>query len=84
MGVLETLQTAGAVVLAVPIAMLGVGFLTDGQLLGGAFLVIAVLLVVLQRFLTTPTDIPFIAAERTADAVVTEDDAQDSMSSPEE
>lgn len=79
MGVLETLQTMGAVVLAAPIAFLGVSFLMDGRLLGWAFLAIAILLVVLQRWLLTPGDLPFIAAERTAETVVTTDqnDAED-------
>lgn len=75
MGVLETLQTAGAVVLAAPIALLGVAYLADGRVLGMAFVGFAILLVVLQYWLTTPTDLPFAAAERTAESVVkTEED----------
>lgn len=75
-GILETLQTMGAVVLAAPIAMLGVVFLTDGRvLLGAVFIALAGLLVVLQHWLITPSDLPFVAAERTAETVVkTEDD----------
>ncbi|MFB6104071.1 MAG: hypothetical protein ABEJ57_03145 [Halobacteriaceae archaeon] len=74
MGVIETLQTAGAVVLAAPIAMLGVAYLGDGRSLGAVFLAIAVLLVVLQHWLLTPSDIPGVAAERAAEAIVTDDE----------
>lgn len=80
MDVLETLQTAGAVVFAAPIAMLGVAFLADGRALGAVFVVLAVLLVVLQYWLTTPTDLPFVAAERTAETVVTTEDPDDDTS----
>lgn len=73
-GVIDTIQTAGAVVLAAPIAMLGVAYLADGRPLGAAFLAIAVLLVALQHWLFTPSDLPWTAAERVTDAVVTEDD----------
>lgn len=78
MGVLETLQTAGAVVLAAPIAMLGMSYLLDGRTLGIAFIAIAVLLVAVQRYLLTPQDLPLEFASEVAEQVVTDPSESDS------
>jgi hypothetical protein len=79
-GVIETLQTAGAVVLAAPIAMLGMSYLLDGRTLGAAFIAIAVLLVVAQRYLLTPRDVSLEVASEVAENVVTEPADQESDS----
>jgi hypothetical protein len=53
-------------VFALPVGLLGVQFLLDGKtLLGGGFLGIAVLMVALEEYLTTPTDVPGAVAEKT-------------------
>jgi hypothetical protein len=65
-GILGTLQLAATLVFALPVGLLGVQFLLDGKtLLGGGFLGIAVLMVALEEYLTTPTDVPGAVAEKT-------------------
>jgi len=65
-GILDTLQLAATLVFALPVGLLGVQFLLDGKtLLGGGFLGIAVLMVALEEYLTTPTDVPGAVAEKT-------------------
>lgn len=78
MGVVDTIQLAAAVALALPIALLGAQLALDGQSLGYVFLALAALLVVVQHFLTMPTpgDIGGKAAERAASAVVVDDDEE--------
>lgn len=70
MGILDLLQTAAAVVLAAPIAMLGVAYLLDGRVLGGAFILVAILLVVVQRILLTPEDVSLGLASDVTEQVV--------------
>lgn len=70
MGILDLLQTAAAVVLAAPIAMLGMAYLLDGRALGGAFILVAILLVVIQRILLTPEDISLGLASEVTEKVV--------------
>lgn len=70
MGILDLLQTAAAVVLAAPIAMLGVAYLLDGRILGGAFILVAILLVGVQRILLTPEDISLGLASDVTEQVV--------------
>ncbi|MFB6111270.1 MAG: hypothetical protein ABEJ35_01910 [Halobacteriaceae archaeon] len=78
MGLIDTLQTAAAVVLAAPIAMLGGSFLLEGRLLAGAgFLAIAIGLVAIQRYLVTPRDVPLELAANLADRVVKEPEDDD-------
>ena len=70
-GILGTLQLAATLVFALPVGLLGVQFLMDGKtLLGGGFLGVAVLMVVLEEYLTTPTDVPGAVAEKTLGKVV--------------
>ena len=65
-GILGTLRLAATLVFALPVGLLGVQFLLDGKtLLGGGFLGIAVLMVALEEYLTTPTDVPGAVAEKT-------------------
>jgi hypothetical protein len=65
LGILETLGLAASLVFALPVGGLGVTFLLDGRYpLGAGLVVVAVLMVVLPRRLTTPTDLPAAAVER--------------------
>ncbi|UPV98810.1 hypothetical protein M0R88_09725 [Halorussus gelatinilyticus] len=77
-GILGTLQLAATLVFALPIALLGIQFLLDGKtLLGGGFVAVAVLMVVLEEYLTTPTDVPGAVAEKTIGKVAkTPDDEE--------
>lgn len=54
---------------------MGVQFLLTGRtLFGVALVVVAVLMVVLEEYVTTPTDAPAEAAELVAGAVVKDED----------
>jgi len=74
-GILETIGLAATLVLAIPIALFGAEHLVRGELVAGAaYVAIAVGLVVVEQYLTTPTDVPGMVAEKTVGkAVKTED-----------
>jgi hypothetical protein len=75
MGIVRTIELAAALVFAVPVAGFGVSQLLDGQTaVGAGLLVIAALMVVVPYRLTTPGDIPGIAAEKAAGSVLPEDE----------
>jgi hypothetical protein len=58
-GITATITLAATLVFAIPLGLLGVQMLADdGSLLGGVLVVVAVLMVVLPQYLTTPGDIP--------------------------
>jgi hypothetical protein len=73
-GILETVGLALTLVFAIPVALLGAQFLLlEGRpLFGVAFLAIAVLMVVIEEYLTTPTDLPSLLFGRTVETVVEE------------
>jgi len=77
-GILDTVGLAATLVFAIPVGLLGVNLLVDGRyLLGGGFLGVAALMVLLQEYVTAPTDLPAKAAEKAAGTVVkTEDDEE--------
>jgi len=78
-GILDTVGLAAALVLAIPVGLFGVEHLVRGDLIaGGAYLAIAVGMVAIEEYLTTPTDIPAAVAEKTVGAVVeTEDEKRE-------
>ena len=77
-GILETIGLAATLVLAIPIALFGAEHLLRGELLAGALYVgVAVGLVLVEEYLTTPTDVPGKVAEETVGKVV-ETEASDS------
>jgi hypothetical protein len=73
-GVLGTIGLALTLAFAIPVALLGLQFLAlDGQpVLGVAFLAIAVLMVAVEEYLTTPTDVPGMILGKTVSTVVDE------------
>lgn len=74
-GILETIGLAAALVLAVPIALFGAEHLVRGELLAGVlYLGIAVGLVLVEQYLTTPTDVPGLVAEKTVGKVTKTDE----------
>lgn len=74
-GILGTIQLAVALAFAFPVALLGLDFLSRGQtLVGVGFLVVAVGMVAIEEYVTTPTDLPGKAAEKTVGAVVKQPD----------
>jgi hypothetical protein len=71
-GILGTIGLALTLVFAIPVALLGLQFLAlEGRpLVGVAFLAIAVLMVGIEEYLTTPTDLPGLVLGKTVDAVI--------------
>ena len=76
-GIIDTIKLAGTLVLALPAAIAGIEFLIGGETVVGAALVtLAVLLVVAQHYMTTPSDLPGLAAKRVVGAVVSDPDGE--------
>lgn len=74
-GILGTIQLAATLVFAIPVAIFGVDSLLAGNALyGGGALLLAVLMVALPHYLTTPTDVPVSMAERVTGAAVKTDE----------
>jgi hypothetical protein len=77
-GLLDTLQLAASVVVAVPVAAFGLFKLAEGSpWLGVGFLVLAGLVVAVEEVVTSPKDIPVLLAERVAGRVVEKPDDGD-------
>ena len=75
LGILEMVGLAATLVFAIPVALFGLEHLVGGDtLVGVGLLVVAVLMVVLPRRLTTPQDIPGEVAERVVGSAVKSDD----------
>ncbi|WP_053947349.1 DUF7533 family protein [Halolamina sediminis] len=78
LGLLETVGVAGSLVFAIPLGIYAVERLLGGDTaVGGAFLAIAALMVLLPKYLTTPGDLPGMAAERAVEGVVTNPEESD-------
>jgi hypothetical protein len=78
LGILETVGLAATLVFAVPVGLYGIeAFLLGNRLLGAGLVVVAVLMVVLPRRLTTPADLPGVVLERVVGRAVTEPDDGD-------
>ncbi|WP_284012270.1 DUF7533 family protein [Halobaculum litoreum] len=73
LGILEQLGLAATLIFALPVAVYGVQRVVDGQTaLGVGILVVAVLMVLLPRRLTSPDDVPGKVAEKAVGSVVKE------------
>lgn len=70
-GILDTIKLASVLVLAIPAALAGLEFaLVRGETATGVVLLgLAVALVLVQRYLTLPTDVPGLLAKRVVGAV---------------
>ncbi|MFC7234630.1 DUF7533 family protein [Halosegnis marinus] len=76
--ILGTIGLAATVALAAPIALFGVNRLLDGETVVGAAAVgVAVLMLLVERYLTTPGDIPGKVLGATVGRVVKEPDEDD-------
>jgi hypothetical protein len=72
-GILGLVGLAVTLAFAVPVGLLGLDMLTRGNtMVGGGFLAFAVLMVVLQEYLTTPGDVPGRVAGRLVGSVAKE------------
>ncbi len=75
MGILNTLGLVVTLAFALPVALLGINLVVSGRTMSGiALCVVAVLMVGLKQYVTTPDDVPTAAAEKTVGAVVKNDD----------
>ena len=78
LGILGTLQLAGTLIFAAPVGVFGVSRLLDGEtLLGVGAVAIAVAMVALPQYLTTPGDVPAKLGERVVGAVLKPPDDED-------
>jgi hypothetical protein len=77
-GLVGTLQLAGSVVVAAPVAAFGLFKLAEGSpLLGVGFLLLAGLVVAIEEVITSPKDVPVALLEAVAGRVVeTPDDEE--------
>jgi len=77
-GILETFGLAGSVLLAAPPALFGAQRLVDGDaLLGGGFLVLSALMILVPQYAKTPDDVVAGTVERGVGWVVGSDDARE-------
>lgn len=71
-GIVDTIGLVGVLIFAIPAALAGLDFLLlrGEPLVGGALLGLAIVLVLIEQYLTTPTDVPGLVASRVGGAVV--------------
>jgi len=81
LGILDTLGLAGTLIFAIPAALLGAEFLVFGDrpFLGAVLVVVAVLMVVLPRYVVSPGDLPTAVAGEAVERAV--DDVPDAPES---
>jgi hypothetical protein len=79
LGIAGTIQLAATLVFAAPVGIFGLTRLLAGEtLLGGGLLAVAVGMVALPQYLTTPGDVPAKIGERVVGSVVkTPEDDED-------
>ncbi|MEF8855959.1 MAG: hypothetical protein V5A16_00910 [Haloplanus sp.] len=78
LGILETVGLAASLIFAIPVGLYGIETLLSGNRpLGAGLLIVAVLMVVLPRRLTTPTDLPGAVVERVVGGAVKEPETDD-------
>jgi hypothetical protein len=78
LGILETVGLAASLVFAIPVGLYGVeAFLSGDRALGAGLLIVAALMVVLPRRLTTPADLPGAVVERVVGGAVKEPETDD-------
>jgi len=73
LGILETVGLAASLIFAIPVGLYGIETALSGnRMLGGGLVIVAVLMVVLPRRLTTPADLPGAVLERVVGGAVKE------------
>lgn len=76
MNLLDVISLAIAVAFAAPAALYGVETLLAGDSTGWVFLGFAAGIVAFERYITLPTDVPILAAQKATDAVVEDPDEE--------
>jgi hypothetical protein len=78
LGILETVGLAASLIFAIPVGMYGIEtFVSGNRMLGAGLLIVAVLMVVLPRRLTTPADLPGAVLSRLVGTAVKEPENDD-------
>ncbi|WP_394338619.1 DUF7533 family protein [Haloplanus salinus] len=78
LGILETVGLAASLIFAIPVGFYGIEtFLAGSRPLGAGLVIVAVLMVVLPRRLTTPADLPGAVLERLVGTAVKDPDDDD-------
>lgn len=81
-GIIEQGQLLVTVVFAATVGMMGVDFLLSGQrLVGGGFLALAILMVLIEEYVTKPTDLATETVTKAVGTVLTDPDESDTESS---
>jgi hypothetical protein len=76
LGIRQMLALGGSLVFALPLGLFAIEQLIAGErLVGGLLLVVAVLMVWLPQYLTTPDDIPGKVADKALGRALPEEDA---------
>jgi hypothetical protein len=76
-GILGLVGLAATLVLALPVALLGLEFLVGGDtVMGAGLLAVAGLMIAVEELLTTPGDIPSLVAKHTVGRVAKTDDEE--------
>lgn len=76
LGILETVGLAASLIFAIPLGLYGIeAFVSGNRPLGAGLVVVAVLMVVLPRRLTTPMDLPGAILERVVGTAVKDPEA---------
>lgn len=65
----ELLGLAGTIIFAIPVAMIGVDYVLAGRPLGLAFLAIAATMVLAEKYLLRPSDVPEMVVDRVVGSV---------------
>ncbi|MFC6992649.1 hypothetical protein ACFQH3_13395 [Haladaptatus sp. GCM10025707] len=77
-GIIGTIQLAIALAFAIPVGLLGLDMLSRGEtLIGAGFIGLAVLMIAIEEYITTPGDLPGMAAKKVAGVVIKEKDEEE-------
>ncbi|ELZ01429.1 hypothetical protein C482_06634 [Natrialba chahannaoensis JCM 10990] len=79
-GIIDTIKLAGVLILALPAALAGLEFVVvrGDAGTGGVLIGLAIGLVVVERWLTMPSDVPGLVAKRAAGTVIGEPESEPS------
>lgn len=84
-GIIDTIKLAGVLVLAIPAALAGLEFVfvRDDPVIGVVLLCLAAGLVLSERYLSLPTNVPEMAAKRVVGTVAVDPESESESESAE-
>jgi len=75
LGIIDVLELAVTLVFAIPIGLFGIEKLLQGELIAGGFGIgVAILMIVIERYVWTPDDVPGDAAQSVVGRIVRRSD----------